>query len=197
MDLPVTAPTPAIPTFVDGQTLTSQNTIDISSSLYNILSFTQSRETTNLPLRTVKPLCVAYAKTAQAIPNAVDTIVQFKTPIANTDNMWNGAVNYFTVVSSGWYRLSLQVHYDNSGTTSIRAARILVNGTSPTANAVASDVRAPTTVNEGTVLFCSTLAHLLQGATIYASTWANAGAINLRTDFSSSFMSAEWIAGYN
>lgn len=196
MDLPVTAPTPAVPTFVDGQTITSQNTIDIANSLYSILTYTQSRERASLPLRTVKPLCVAYQKTAQPIPNAVDTIVSFETPLANTDNMWNGAVQYFTVVSSGWYRLSLQVHYDNSGTTSIRAARILVNGTNPNANAVASDVRAPTTINEGTVLFCSTLAHLAQGATIYASTWANAGPINLRTDFSGSFMSAEWIAGY-
>lgn len=193
MDRAVTAPTPAVPVFTDGTTLTSTQVTNLSQSVEDAIFYMQGGN-----LRAEKPFVLAYSHDTfvQTVQNATDTVIPFAKVIGNTDNMWVGSLNQFVVNTPGWYRISLQIHY-GAEANGYRAARILINGTSPFANAIASDVRAAETTNEGCVLFTSAVAHLNTGANIYASTWQNSGGpLNLLKTFSSSFMSAEWIAAY-
>lgn len=189
----MTAPTPAVPVFTDGTALTNTQLANLPQCVSDAIFWMQGGT-----LRAEKPFALAYTNPGVlfTIPNATDTVVFFNKIILNTDNMWVGSLDHFTVNTPGWYRISLQIHYflDPNG---YRVGRILVNGTSPFTNAVSSDCRIAETINEGCVLFTSAVVHLAQGATIYASTWQNTGgAISLLQTFSSSFMSAEWIAPF-
>jgi hypothetical protein len=190
----VTSPYPALPTFTDGTALTDASLNALSSNLGNLYTQTQSG------FRTVKPMCVVYADLDPAFAPAsgVNELMPWDTVFQNTDAMFVTSQNtLFTVYSPGWYRISLQIHFDTVA-TGIRACKILINGTDPNGNAVSADARNPVTDGEGTVLFCSALVDCPKDTQIRANLYQdNTGddvVSSTVTDFSGSFMSAEWIA---
>lgn len=192
MALLVTAPVPPIPTFTEGTRLEENGLNSLSLNLRNLFNQTQGG------FRTRKPICAAYQTAPQSIPTNVDTIMLFGGIAVNTDNMWATGANFALQVNTpGWYRLATQIHY-NVDAVGIRACKLLVNGTDPNTNAVASDNRPPVTTGEGTVIGCQApLVHLAPGVFVYVNTYQNAGVgVSTVTTYSGSFVSAEWVAPY-
>lgn len=184
------APTPAIPTFVDGATTIVSPLNDLTASFTNLYNYTQGG------FRTEKPLCVVYRLKSEGGPRpSVDNLVNWDSVYANTDFMFTASANdTLTVHTPGWYRLSLQVHFDATP-AGLRACKIMVNGSAPGTNSVATDARIPVTSSEGTVVFCSALVGLAAGSTILANCYQSSGGASMViTTFSASFLSAEWIS---
>lgn len=187
----MTAPSPPIPTFTDGATLTTQPLIDLGNTLGTLYSQALGG------FRTIKPLAVVYRTLTPGAPSTGDEQVQgFDTVYANTDGMFGaiGGDYRFVIHTAGIYRLALQLHFDGAA-GGVRACRIMVNGANPVSNSVAVDCRAPVTTREGTTLFCAALVSLGAGATVYAGVYQNSsGVSNVIPTFSGSFFSAEWVA---
>ena len=144
--------------------------------------------------RTQRPLAKVTLDTTFGVANGNDVVVPFTTGAVDTDNMYSSLTpTQLTVQTSGWYRIILQQHWDVNGAGQ-RACKIMVNGTNPSINAIASDSRAPGIGGIGNMLCCEGFAHLTYGSTIYANAYQSSGGTQtLQTGYSGSFMSAEWI----
>lgn len=144
--------------------------------------------------RTQRPLAKVILDTTFGVAGSNDVVVPFTTGAVDTDNMYSSLTpTQLTIQTPGWYRIILQQHWDVNGSGQ-RACKIMVNGTNPSINAIASDSRAPGIGGIGNMLCCEAFAHLSYGSTIYANAYQNSGSVqNLQAGYSGSFMSAEWI----
>lgn len=139
--------------------------------------------------RTLKPQCeVRLTNAAFAVPNATDTQILWDVADVNTDNMWSSpSPGFMTVQTAGVYFLYAQsVH---TGAFSTFTTRLLVNGTSPSTNAVGS---FSGNANGGNI---SAVVPLAANATIYGFvSQSTGGSVNLATTFGGCRMAAVWLS---
>jgi hypothetical protein len=184
------APTPAIPTFTDGLIVTQTNLNGLGTNLKNLYSYLMGG------FRTFKPICSVTTTADQSVTTSADGVISWDKDSIDTDNMWVATgKDHMTINTAGLYQLQLQVHWGTDNATNLRAAKILVNGTNPTTNAVAADAVPAFTIGEGPVNNCSALVALNAGSSIYANRFQDSGAtIPVKTVFGGCHMSAEWIS---
>jgi hypothetical protein len=185
----VTAPTPTIPSFVDGMVVHQGELNALAANLTNLYSYNQGG------FRTQRPAVFARQTTPQPVPNATDTLVTFQSASINTANMYvPSQPDRITVQQGGVYLLFSQVRWPSvagANLTQRWTANILVNGTA-VANAVAFNTHAMVAEINGQGMV--TMANLAAGATVYSLVQHNAGSSQLLgTDRGSSFLAAVFL----
>jgi len=119
----------------------------------------------------------SYAKLTanKTISNNLDTIVTFDTDPIDNDGAWTAAVNHFTIKTAGVYVAWAQANFV-ANATGIRAAYILLNGTSVTTNAVAAGFENAQSFGGGNFWCVMTPPmSLAVNATLYLSVYQNSG----------------------
>lgn len=144
--------------------------------------------------RTTRPMAHITMSTTFGVANANDVVMPFTASTVDTDGMWSAlSPNQLTVQTPGTWRIILQMHWDTTNPGQ-RACKIMVNGSNPNLNALATDSRQGVG-GIGCLLACEAFAHLDYGSTIYANAYQTSGATQfLIPDNGGSFMSAQWIA---
>jgi hypothetical protein len=174
-----------MPTFTDGVLVHAASLTSLSTGVNSINSLL----TGAVAPRAYVPTATAKITSNKSIANNSDTIVTFDSAGVNNDTMWAAAVNHFTVKTAGVFLAWAQCHFAPTA-GGIRAAYILLNGTSVTTNAVASAFRNPLNFGDGNFFCCVTPPlSLAVNATLYFSVYQNSGgALNLDIGDSGSFM---------
>jgi hypothetical protein len=184
----MTAPTPTPTTWYDQQVITASDLNTLSVHMGNLFNRTMGG------FRTTKPMVVATASAAYSTVSGTQYAMNWDTKQIDTDNLYH--TSYFLINTAGWYRISLQIHWgiDSGG---VRNCRIMLNGTNPQTNSIASDERNPVTIDEGTTTFCQCIARLSAGAQLYANIAQNSGkTIATVTGWGGCRFSAEYLAPY-
>ena len=162
-----------MPTFTDGGIPTAANLNAIATGINNLGSLLTGVAAT----RQVIPVASCYINAAQAIATGADTLVTFNAATINEDYLWIPSVGHHVVNTAGTYILWAQINFDYNA-TGIRAAHMLVNGTSVATNSVAAGSGNPANVvgNIGTAFVCmSPPLALTAGANVYLSVFQNSG----------------------
>jgi hypothetical protein len=174
-----------MPTFTDGILVHAASLTSLSTGVNSINSLLTGA---NAP-RAYVPTSTARITSNKSISNNLDTLVTFDSAGVNNDTMWTAAVNHFTVKTAGVYLVWAQAHF-TAAAGGIRAAYILLNGTSVTTNAVAGAFRNPLNFGDGNFFCCVTPPlSLAVNATLFFSVYQNSGgALNLDSVDSGAFM---------
>lgn len=162
-----------MPTFTDGTVPVAANLNAIATGINNLGSLLTGVAAT----RQVIPVASCYVNTPQAIPTGADTLVTFNATTINEDFLWVPSVGHHIVNTAGNYICWAQVNWDYNA-TGIRAAHMLLNGTSVGSNSVAAASGNPANVigNIGTAFVCmSPPLALSAGAAVYLSVFQNSG----------------------
>jgi hypothetical protein len=174
-----------MPTFLDGVLTHAASLTSLSSGVNAVNSLL----TGAVAPRAYVPTATAKITSNKSIANATDTIVTFDSAGVNNDTMWTATVNHFTIKTAGVYIAWAQCHF-TAASGGIRAAYILLNGTSVTTNAVAGAFRNPLNFGDGNffLVFAPPMS-LAVNATLYFSVFQNSGlSLNLDTSDSGAFM---------
>jgi hypothetical protein len=178
-------PTPAIPTFTDGQIVHAADLNALGSNITNLFNENQAG------FRTQRPCVIAKQTTGQTLttPN-IDYLVNFQTAPVNTDNMWVSSVaNQITIQHAGIYWLFGQVRWPPVAGTGVSSS-ILLNGTSPS-NAASTQLIPCVNTGAGPATQNGLIANLAAGSVLYLDVWQNTGgSLTLPTDFGGSYLGA-------
>lgn len=177
------APIPAISSFTDGVVAHAVDLNSLGSNLTNLYNYTMGG------FRTLKPACeVRLTNATFSVPNSTDTQISWDVADVNTDNMWSSPTpGQMTVQTAGTYFLYVQAVH--TGAFSTFTTRLLVNGTTPSTNAVGS---FSGNANGGNI---SAVVALAVNATIYGFVSQSTGAaVNLATTFGGCRMAAIWLS---
>lgn len=162
-----------MPTFTDATVPTAANLTSIATGINNLGTLLTGVAGTRL----VIPVSSAYINTTQAIPTGADTVVTLNVPTVNEDFLWVPSVGHQVINTAGIYVVWAQINFDYNA-TGIRAAHILLNGTSVGSNSVAAGSGNPANVvgNIGTAFVAmSPPMSLSAGAAVYLSVFQNSG----------------------
>lgn len=179
----MTSPTPSIPIFNTGDTLTQSTLAGVTSNLTNLYNFCLAG------FRTRKPITILRVTgTTQSVPNGINTVVNFDIADVNYDNSWVGtARSSITINTAGVYDIYCQ--YSTLGAASVIGCYITVNGTNPTTDAAGAGAANGSQVN------CSTKVALAVGAVVTMVVIQNTGsAQNILTTFSGTRLVCEWLS---
>ncbi|MGH7743338.1 MAG: hypothetical protein ACREQ5_00750 [Candidatus Dormibacteria bacterium] len=166
-----------MPTFTDGTVPTAANLNAIATGINNLGVLLTGVAAT----RQTIPTASAYINTTHSIPNNADTLVTFDAATINEDNLWVPSVGWHTVNTTGVYVVWAQVDWDYNA-TGIRAAHVLVNGTSiPTNSVAAIAVNTSAVAGIGTAsIAVSPPLSLASGVPVSLSVYQNSGvALNI------------------
>lgn len=191
-------PTPAVPTFTDGQVVHATDLNALGSSITNLFNYNQGGFSTQ------RPCVIASQTTGQSIPSISDTLVTFNTAAVNTNNMWVASqANQITIQTAGIYWLFSQIRWPSltqsvgniSGTVGdiLKAvsSSILLNGTNAQTNSVATQLIPYVNTGAGPATQCGLIANLAAGSTVFLNAWQSAlGSQTLPTNFGGSYLGA-------
>jgi hypothetical protein len=166
-------PPVTMPTFTDGTIPTASILNTLATGINNLGTLLTGIAAT----RQFIPSSSAYINTTHAIPTSADTIVSFDTTTINDDYLWIPSVGHPVVNTAGNYICWAQVNFDYNA-TGIRAAHLLLNGTSVASNSIAAGSGNPANVvgNIGTAFLCiSPPVALAVGANVYLSVFQSSG----------------------
>ncbi|MGH7743340.1 MAG: hypothetical protein ACREQ5_00760 [Candidatus Dormibacteria bacterium] len=174
-----------MPTFTDGVLVHAASLTSLSAGVNSINSLL----TGAVAPRLYVPTATATITSNTSIGNATDTIITFDAAGVNNDTMWAAAVNHFTIKTAGVYLAWAQCQFA-AAAGGIRAAYILLNGTSVVTNAVAAGFRNPQSFGDGNYFTVVTPPlSLAVNATLYFSVFQSSGAaLNMTTTSSGAFM---------
>jgi hypothetical protein len=160
-----------MPTFTDGTVPTAANLNTVATGINNLGVLLTGVAAT----RQTVPAASAYINTTHAIPTAVDTLVAFDATTINEDFLWTPS-NGFQVNTAGIYVVWAQINWDYNA-TGVRAAHVMVNGTSPTTNSVAAGSgNTSVSAGVGTSFLCvSPPLSLAVNATVAVAVFQNTG----------------------
>lgn len=183
------APTPAIPSFVDGSVVHQADLNALASNLTNLFNENQGG------FRTQRDCVITTRTTLQTINNSTDTLISFSSASVNTNNMWTASQpTQITIQTAGIYWIFGQVRWPViAGSTQAMgmSGSILVNGTSYLANGVAAQLCAPVNAGSGISAVVGCLVNLAVGAVVYLNAWQNTGAaVTTNTDGGGTFLGA-------
>lgn len=121
------------------------------------------------------PTVGASITSNHTISNNTDTVVTLDTAGLNNDTMWVASANHVTIKTAGTYLAWVQTHF-TAAAGGVRSCHIMLNGTSPTSNAVAAGARNALNFGDGNFFCCVTppLA-LAVNAQLYFSVFQNSG----------------------
>lgn len=176
-----------MPTFVDAVVVHATSLNALATGINNLNSLLTGAVAPRLYVPTV----TASINTPHLMATATDTIMTFDVSNINNDNMRAASVNHFTIQTAGIYIVWAQACF-TANATGVRAAHILLNGTSVATNAVArASEGAPSGTDLATIALKTPPMSLAAAATLYLSTWQSSGGnLNLDTGLSGSFMAA-------
>lgn len=185
-------PTPAIPTFTDGQIVHATDLNALASNLTNLYNYNQSGFVTQ------RPCVIVQQTTGQSIPNNTDTVVNFQSATINTDNMWTASTpGQLTIQHAGIYLLNGQVFYQAIGSPTLNTnagGYICVNGTTSVTNAVGAGGANAGQGAAGPTANIAALVNLAVNATVYLeATHTYGSSTTLRTNYGGSWLSAIFI----
>lgn len=185
-------PTPAIPTFTDGQIVHATDLNAMASNLTNLYTYNQAGFTSQ------KPCVIVKQTTGQAIPNNADTVLNFQTAIINTDNMWTASVpGQLTIQHPGIYLLNGQIFYQAIGSPTLATnagGYLCVNGTNSSLSAIGAGGTNAGQGAAGPTANMAALVNLAAGATVFLEATHTYGAsTTLRTNFGGSWLAAVFI----
>ena len=156
----MTTPSPALPTFSDGQVTTAAQLNAIASNANNLYSYLQGGK------RIRRPMCaVRVVKENRELPTNVDVRIGWDQVDIDTDNMWSGVESEpIRIHTAGWYRVALQASLQpaTAAANTVLAARIAFWNTgthSPSSQSIAVGY-GPALTGLGSVTSCSTVAYL-------------------------------------
>lgn len=189
-------PSPAIPTFVDGNVLSASQLNALGSNISNLFTYNQGS------FNTQRPCVIAKQTTGQTILTTSDTLVNFNTAPVNTNNMWTASVaNTITIQTAGIYWVFAQTCWPVIAGPSFSiagATNLFKNGTNPPSNTIASDVSlllgqvAP--ASAGTTNTVGIITNLAVGDVLHLDVWQNCGGtLTLGTAFGGTFLGAIYL----
>jgi hypothetical protein len=187
------APTPAIPSFTDGQLLAAAPLNALASNIQNLYNYNQSG------FKTQRDCVIAVQNTPQTLNGNVDTLVTFNTTTVNTNNMWiPSQPTQLTVQVAGIYWIFGQIRWPVIASATFPAnwgqANLLQNGTNPNTNTISMNVVPFTTVPSGSASQVGCIANLAAGATLYLDAYPVwTGSAALQTSFGSSYLGAVFL----
>lgn len=165
-------PSPAIPSFTDGQIVHSTDLNAIASNLLNLYNFNQGG------FLTQKPAVVALQTTGQNINSGSDTLITFNNAPVNTNNMWVASqATQITVQTAGVYLVFGQVRYPTfTGATlsTVCTANLWLNGTTPAAAVGGADTPFVTT-GSGPSPMAFAFGNYAAGSVFRLDAWHTAG----------------------
>lgn len=165
----MTAPTPPIPSFIDGQLLHANNLNALGSNLTNLYNYTMGGFL-NAP-----PLCIVSQSTAQSIATNSFAPVTFQSAVVNTPTMWVASLpTTITVSVAGVYLITGQILWATTSATGGREVDLAVNGATQ-ANAIARSNSPGSTVYDVAV-DTTAFYRLAAGSTIQMLAWQSSGA---------------------
>jgi hypothetical protein len=186
----VTAPTPALPSFVDGTAPSAGDLNALTTNINNLYGYGQGG------FRTLRPMVVLRTTRSRTLPNNADTVMQWDVDDVDTDDMWTGIVSeVVSINTAGVYRVGLQVAADaNPGSKTLLAGRILLNGTSGSADAISSSF-APYEALTSSIVSVSVVAPLAAGDELRFSAIQQSGStVNLGLGSGGSRAFALWVS---
>jgi hypothetical protein len=160
-----------MPTFVDGVVVhaTSLNSLSTGVNAINTLL------TGAAAPRAYIPTATARITSNKTISNNLDTLVTFDAAGVNNDAAWTASTNHFTIKTAGVYIAWAQCNFA-AASGGIRAAYILLNGTSVSTNAVAGVFDNAQSIGGGNFFALATQPlQLAVNATLYFSVYQNSG----------------------
>lgn len=160
-----------MPTFTDGSITTAANLNAIATGISNLGTLLTGIAATRLYIPTV----AATINAPQAMPTALDTLVDLTNATINNDYDYVTSRSEPTIQTAGIYVAYAQVNWDGN-TAGVRAAHILLNGTAISNSVAASTTNPVTTAGVGTctVLMTPPMS-LAAGAILYLSVFQNSG----------------------
>jgi hypothetical protein len=193
----MTAPTPPIPTFANGQTDTTTRLNDLSANLGDLYDYTQGG------FRTRRPICVVrMTRENREVPSNTDRLLQWDATDVDTDHMYSNIFSEIIEIQTpGLYRVGLQVALQpiTAPDTAIAACRLgLINSVS-TADAAQTFAVGfgPYISGLGAGLHCSVTGGFLRGNRIGAFLTHTAGAaVAIDPAFGGTRMYAIWLGPY-
>lgn len=183
-------PTPAIPSFTDGVVVHQADLNALAANLTNLFNYNQGG------FFTQRPILLVTQTSGQVISNLTNTLVGFQSASINNDNMWTAtSAQTITVQHAGIYVAFGGVRWPAIGGASLSNfmnANILVNGTNPATNTIASNDRPMLNAGGGQLVL--QIANLAAGATMYLNVSHNQGGNQtLLTDSGGSFFGAVFL----
>ncbi|MDI3315886.1 MAG: hypothetical protein QJR12_16900 [Mycobacterium sp.] len=182
----MTAPTPPIPTFVDGQLVHAAELNALSANIMNLFNENQGG------FRTQRPCVIARQTTAQGLQAGVFSTVNFQESVVNTDNMWVASRPDEIVINTpGIYYVFSQLRFPVTGfdpSTKAVDGYILMNGRDFN-NSITGQTMVPVPLSIGTTIVATTIANLASGSTLYLGTQASFN-FQLDTGVGGSFLGA-------
>ena len=175
-----------MPTFLDGVLVHAASLTSLSTGVNSINTLLTGA---NAP-RNYVPTATANITADHTISNNLDTIITFDAAGVNNDAAWTSGVNHFTIKTAGVYLALAQAHF-TAAAGGIRAAYILLNGTSVATNAVGAAFRNPLNFGDGNFFaVAAPPMSLAVNATLYFSVYQNSGgSLALNAGDSGAFMS--------
>jgi hypothetical protein len=160
----------------------------LASNLTNLYTYNQAG------FRSQRPAVIAKQTTGQAIADSTDTLVTFQVADVNTDNMFTASVaDHLTTQHAGIYLVFSQLRYNLSAGTVVSGS-ILVNGTAPATNGVATQnvpLFGTPAGATGPTPASATIVNLAAGATIYLNAFqVSGGSKTLSTTFGGTYLGA-------
>ena len=186
-------PTPAIPSFTDGNVLSASQLNALGSNITNLYNYNQGG------FNTQRPCVIAIQTTSQNINSATDTLVSFNSAPVNTNNMWVASqATQITIQTAGIYWIFTQVRWPVISGPAFNiagACNIYKNGTNPPTNTIATSVSLllgnASPVSGGTVNTAGIITNLAVGDVLYLDVWQNCGGtLGLGTSFGGTYLGA-------
>lgn len=161
-----------MPTFTDGTVPVAANLNSIATGINNLGVLLTGIAAT----RQVIPTVTSVVNTTHPIPTGVDTLCPFDLTLINEDYLWVPSVGHPVVNTAGVYIAWAQINFDYNA-TGIRAAHLMINGTSIGSNSVAAaSGNTSVTAALGTAFLCiSPPMSLAAGAPVYLAVYQNTG----------------------
>lgn len=129
----MTAPTPEIPTFLDGIPATQQDLQDLAGNLQDLYALTLGG------FRTRPPQCQARMTSAQTVASGTDVLLSFGAQDYDTDGMFAPTSSIITIVTGGLYRVGFHAHLApvTASAGAVQLCRMTRNSTSPSTGTIA------------------------------------------------------------
>lgn len=158
----MTAPTPAIPSFVDGTVVHQTDLNALASNLTNIYSYLLGG------FRTQPPIAVIQQNNAQTIASgASGAAFVLDTAVLNTNNMWTPSVpSQITIQTAGTYLVLFHVEW-GAAFTGYRFCGVTLNGTTIPTNYLANAPYYDPSLVSGASTLCAAVYPLSIGAELY------------------------------
>lgn len=160
-----------LPTFLDGVLVNAAALNSLSTAVTNLNVLLTGAN----PPRAYVPTVTAHVTSAPSISNNSETVLTMGAADINNDGMWSSGVNHFTVQTAGTYTAWAQVRFVANG-TGYRGGHIMLNGTTPSSNAVAAFTESGINSGDGNQHVCITPPLALSvGAALYFSVIQTSG----------------------